>query len=297
MAATLLGGCGILGGREKAKTPTVGERVSVLGREASIEVDPALADIAVTLPPATVNADWAQPGGNAAKSAGNLALGAATGRAWTAEIGRGSESRARLASEPVVADGRIYTIDTIAEVRAFDANTGALVWRHGVGRPEDRRGGISWLNGESTGSFGILFGGGVSYDNGRIYATSGIGDVSALDAKTGAELWRVRPGGPLRGAPTIANDNVYVVSQDNQLFALNPADGTTRWTGSGTLETAGVFGAASRPQRRGPSSPASPRASLPPTATRMAACSGRTPCRGPASRPPFRPSPTSTPIR
>jgi outer membrane protein assembly factor BamB len=245
MAATLLGGCGILGGREKAKTPTVGERVSVLGREASIEVDPALADIAVTLPPATVNADWAQPGGNAAKSAGNLALGAATGRAWTAEIGRGSESRARLASEPVVADGRIYTIDTIAEVRAFDAKTGALVWRHGVGRPEDRRGGISWLNGESTGSFGILFGGGVSYDNGRIYATSGIGDVSALDAKTGAELWRVRPGGPLRGAPTIANDNVYVVSQDNQLFALNPADGTTRWTGSGTLETAGVFGAAS----------------------------------------------------
>jgi outer membrane protein assembly factor BamB len=217
----------------------------VLGREASIEVDPALADIAVTLPPATVNADWAQPGGNAAKSAGNLALGAATGRAWTAEIGRGSESRARLASEPVVADGRIYTIDTIAEVRAFDAKTGALVWRHGVGRPEDRRGGISWLNGESTGSFGILFGGGVSYDNGRIYATSGIGDVSALDAKTGAELWRVRPGGPLRGAPTIANDNVYVVSQDNQLFALNPADGTTRWTGSGTLETAGVFGAAS----------------------------------------------------
>ena len=52
----------------------------------------------------------------------------------------------------------------------------------------------------------------------------------------------MRPGGPLRGAPTIANDNVYVVSQDNQLFALNPADGTTRWNEAGTVELAGVFG-------------------------------------------------------
>jgi outer membrane protein assembly factor BamB len=193
---------------------------------------------------ATPNSEWAQPGGNAAKSMANLALGPATGRAWAAKIGRGSESRARLAAAPVVADGRIYTIDTAAEVRAFDANTGALVWSSAVGRPEDRRGGISWWNGESTGAYGILFGGGVSYDNGRIYATSGLGDVAAMDAKTGNQVWRVRPGGPLRGAPTVANDNVYVVSQDNQLYALNPADGVTRWTGSGTLESAGVFGAA-----------------------------------------------------
>ncbi len=243
-AATTLAGCGILGRNDKPKTPTVGERVSVLGREAGVEVDPALAEVAITLPPAEPNGEWAQPGGNAAKSLGNLALGPATARAWSAKIGRGSESRARLAAAPVVADGRVYTIDTTAEVRAFDAGTGALVWSSGVGRPEDRRGGISWFNGESTGSFGILFGGGVSYDGGRIYATSGLGDVAAMDAKTGAELWRVRPGGPLRGAPTIANDNVYVISQDNQLYALNPADGKTRWTGSGTLESAGVFGAA-----------------------------------------------------
>jgi outer membrane protein assembly factor BamB len=242
--AALVSGCGILGGRDKPKTPTVGERIAVLGGEAGVEVDPGLADIAITLPPATPNTDWSQPGGSASKSMGNLALGAGTGRAWSAKIGRGSESRARLASAPIVANGRVYTIDTQAEIRAFDANTGALVWSAAVGRPEDRRGGISWWNGESTGAHGILFGGGVSYDNGRIYATSGIGDVAAYDANTGAEIWRVRPGGPMRGAPTVANENVYVTSQDNQLYALNPADGKVRWTGSGTLETAGVFGAA-----------------------------------------------------
>ena len=49
-------------------------------------------------------------------------------------------------------------------------------------------------------------------------------------------------GGPLRGAPAIANGSAYVMTSDNQLFALSLADGTTQWTASGPLETAGVFG-------------------------------------------------------
>jgi outer membrane protein assembly factor BamB len=242
-AVSLLGGCGVFKS-SKPKTPTIGERIPVLSAESRIEVDPALADVAITLPPAEANADWTQPGGNASKSMGHLALGTSLGRAWTADIGDGSQSRARLASAPVVANGRIYTIDTQAVVRAFDARTGAQVWAHEVGDPKDRRGGISVWTGESTGAHGILFGGGVSFDNGRLYATSGLGDVEAIDAATGAQVWRVRPGGPLRGAPTIANENIYVITQDNQLFALNPADGKLRWNAAGTFETSGVFGAA-----------------------------------------------------
>lgn len=242
-AASLLSGCSVFKA-SKPKTPTIGERIPVLSAETRIEVDPALADVAIALPPVQANADWTQPGGNASKSMGHLALGTSLGRAWTADIGEGSQSRARLASAPVVANGRIYTIDTQAMVRAFDARTGAQVWAHEVGDPKDRRGGISLWTGESTGAHGILFGGGVSFDNGRLYATSGLGDVEAIDASTGAQLWRVRPAGPLRGAPTIANDNVYVITQDNQLFALNPADGKVRWNAAGTFETSGVFGAA-----------------------------------------------------
>jgi outer membrane protein assembly factor BamB len=243
-AVSLLGGCGVFGGDKKPKTPTVGKRIPVLAAEASIEIDPALASVPVVLPGAVTNDSWSQPGGNPAKAMGHLTLGKALGRAWVADIGEGSDSRGRLAAGPVVANGRVYTIDTQAVVRAFDANSGRQVWATQVGSKQDRRGGINWWTGESTGAHGILFGGGVSYDNGRIYATSGLGDAAAYDAATGNELWRVRPGGPLRGAPTIANDNVYVISQDNQLYALNPANGTTRWTGTGTVELAGVFGVA-----------------------------------------------------
>ena len=226
--AGLLGGCGILEGDGKPKTPTIGKRIPVLSAETSIATDPALADVAVTLPPAVANADWAQPGGNAAKSMSQVALGTSLSRAFAVSIGEGSGNKARLGAAPVVAEGKIFTVDSGATVSAFDAGTGATLWQ-------------TRITGEG-GNENALFGVGVSFDNGRVYATNGLGYAAALDAGTGAEIWKVRPGGPLRGAPTIANDNVYVVSQDNQLFALNPADGTTRWNEAGTVELAGVFG-------------------------------------------------------
>jgi len=229
-AISLLGGCGLLSGRQRPTTPTVGERVPVLGTESQVEVDPLLADVAVTVPGPIANSEWAQPGGNPAKSMVHVALGDAAARAWSVSIGAGNSTRTRLVAEPVVADGRVYTIDTASRVRAFNADTGALVWERQV-------------RGENSPSE-TLFGGGVSYDGGRIYVTNGSGDAAALDAATGNQLWLVKPGGPLRGAPTVAADTVYALSQDSQLYALNAQNGETRWTGSGSFELAAVFGSA-----------------------------------------------------
>ncbi|HWK36550.1 PQQ-binding-like beta-propeller repeat protein, partial [Sphingomonas sp.] len=126
--------------------------------------------------------------------------------------------------------GKLFLVDTAGTVRAFDANTGATLWNTAtVANKENAR---------------ARFGGGASAEGGRVFATNGLGEVVALDAATGAVQWRVKPGGPLRGAPTLANGHVYTLSQDNQLFALNQADGNVEWTQSGSLETQGVFGVA-----------------------------------------------------
>jgi outer membrane protein assembly factor BamB len=228
-AISLLGGCSVFN-KKKPVTPTIGQRIAVLSTESEVEVDPALASIPVSLPAAEANPEWSQPGGNAAKSMGNLALGGAPGQAWRVSIGQGSTKKGQLASAPVVADGKIFTMDSQAVIRAINPQNGATLWQ-------------AQLRGQGDGNQ-ILFGGGVSYSNGRLYATNGAGNAAALDARTGGLVWSVRPGGPLRGSPTIANDNVYVITQDNQLFALNSADGATRWTGSGAVEIAGVLGAA-----------------------------------------------------
>jgi outer membrane protein assembly factor BamB len=229
-AALAAGGCSIL--KHKApKTPVLGERISVLTTEGDVEVDPATAALPLTLPDPVANAAWSQSGGNASKSMGHLALGTALGRAWTVQAGRGSSLTARLAAEPIVAGGRVYVIDTLGTVRAFDAQSGARIWESQT--PNDK------------GNEASLYGGGLAYDNGRIYATNGLGYVAALDERSGGIVWQVRPGGPLRGAPTVANDSVYVMSQDNQIYSLKETDGSSNWSQAAALEIAGVFGSAS----------------------------------------------------
>ena len=228
-AASLVGGCNPFK-KDKPKTPVIGERISVLTGETDIEIDEATAAMPFSLPAAVANEEWAQSGGNASKSMGHVALGSSLGTAWSVSIGEGSNKSARLASPPVVGGGRVYTIDTVGTVRAFDPRNGGQVWSSSFGTD---------INRDSN------YGGGVAYDNGRVYATNGTGYVAALDAATGGAAWTVKPGGPLRGAPTVAGDAVYVMSQDNQLYSLKTADGTQNWSSAAALEIAGVFGSAS----------------------------------------------------
>lgn len=227
-AMVSLSGCGIFKGGTK-KTPTVGERVPILASEKSVEVDPSLSGVQVLLPAATVNDAWAQSGGSADKSNGQLALAATPARAWSAQIDGGS-NRARLGAAPVVAEGKLFVVDVDATVHAFAADSGAKVWSTNLATGDKNR--------------AARFGGGASYDDGRVFATDGLGDVVALNAADGKEIWRSKPGGPLRGAPTIANGQVYVLSQDNQIYALDQGDGKVVWTQSASLETQAVFGVA-----------------------------------------------------
>ena len=235
-ATAMVAGCNPFK-KDKKVTPTVGDRISVLVGENAIEVDLDTAAAPFALPAATANEEWAQSGGNSTKSMGHLELGQALGVAWTVQIGQGSDEKARLTSGPVVGGGRVYTIDTQGTVRAFDVRNGGEVWRSTFGdMGKDRA---------------VAYGGGVAFDNGRVYATNGLGYIAAMDAGTGALVWTVKPAGPLRGAPTVSGDSLYAMTQDNQIFSLKTADGTTNWSSAAALEIAGVFGAASPAVARG----------------------------------------------
>lgn len=224
-----LAGCGIFGG-DKPATPTVGNREPILSRiSIDVRADPSLASVAVVLPPAQANTEWSQAGGTASKSYGHLALGASPMRGWSVSIAGSSNTR-RLAAAPVVGGGSLFVVDTNGSVHAFDASNGGRRWTHTID-----------LGGDLESA---AFGGGVSYADGRVYATNGAGDVFALDAANGNEVWKVRPAGPLRGAPTIAFNQLFVMTQDNQIFALNLNDGSVVWNDTASPGESGVFGVA-----------------------------------------------------
>jgi outer membrane protein assembly factor BamB len=228
-----LTGCkgGLFGGGGEKTTPTVGNRMPILSRiESGAEVDPALAGITVVLPPVRANTEWAQVGGAAGKSYGHLALAENPTKVWTAKIA-GSTNRVRLASTPVVGSNKLFAVGTDGTIHAFDKNSGARLW--------------TFSDSEMTDDMmPSAFGGGASFEAGKLYATNGVGDVEALDAETGAVLWKVKPAGPLRGSPTIAFGQLFVMTQDNQIISLNVKDGALVWDESGSTTQSGVFGVA-----------------------------------------------------
>jgi outer membrane protein assembly factor BamB len=73
-------------------------------------------------------------------------------------------------------------------------------------------------------AFQVVVSGGAVY-----FGSSADGRVMAVDAKTGRERWSVLTGGPVRLAPTVWRDKVYVGSDDGCVYCLRGSDGGELW--------------------------------------------------------------------
>ena len=107
------------------------------------------------------------------------------------------------------------------------------------------------VNGKS-GSRGIgTVGSGLALDEDRLFASLGTGEVVALDAKNGSELWRVDLNSPVRSAPAVYGGRVFVITADNKLFALAQDDGRTLWQHYSFFENFSLLGKAAPAIDRG----------------------------------------------
>ncbi len=210
--------------------PLPGERIAILSTEQRTEADARIADLDVRLPAPVSNKDWPQQGGEPWHAMQHVELADVPALAWQADIGTGSDSDAPILSGPIVADGMAIAMDASATVSAYDIEDGTRLWRTAVALREERDG--SW-------------GGGTAYDDGTVYVATGFAQAVALDAKTGEERWRQSVSGPMRAAPTVADDRVFVVTHDNQLHALDADTGELLWSHTGIVESAGLLGGAS----------------------------------------------------
>ncbi len=234
--AGLLGACSTFGDAYDSIFPgpaeqiLPGQRIAILSLDRGLHPDPAVAEMQVQLPEPYVNRTWSHFGGNSEHAMYHLALGDSPRRVWTADIGEGSSDDRRLLAQPLVVEGVVYTMDSLATVSAYDAARGKLLWRSDL-EPEDEDDGY--------------FGGGIAYEAGRIYVSTGFARVFSLEAETGAVVWQQSVPAPIRAAPAAANGRVFVVTLDNQTIALSSENGERLWSHSGLQETTGLVGGAS----------------------------------------------------
>ena len=181
----------------------------------------------ISLPAVQGNANWPQRHTTPATRVSNAALSPAPQLAWSAPIGEGDSRKFRITADPVVADGRVFTLDAVATVTAVSTG-GQVLWSHDLVPPRDSDGDAS--------------GGGLATGGGRLYVSSAFGMLTALDPATGNELWTQRLNATGSGTPTYHNGVVYVTSGDNLAWAVEADTGRIRWQLSAAPDINNIVG-------------------------------------------------------
>jgi outer membrane protein assembly factor BamB len=148
-------------------------------------------------------------------------------------------------SAPAVAEGLVFAAaDSIKLLRAFDADTGAPLWRYpategavltnqsGIFSVDAATGQQRWFAGTNGWVLGTP-----SVAEGVVYVASMKATVSAIEIATGSTLWAVQVGDSLpssgigfvlSSSPAVVDGTIYVGRNDG-LYALDAATGAERW--------------------------------------------------------------------
>ena len=219
-ASLALGACG------KKEQILPGERLNLRG-----EVEKVIekAEVTQLAAPAQQNyAEWTHKNGSTAHRVAHPALATALSRAWSVNIGSGNSKKARITSDPIVVAGRVFTLDSNAQIRAF-STAGTPVWSRDLTPPWDKGGAAS--------------GGGIAYGNGLIVATTGFGEVIAMDPASGAIRWRHRMEASISTAPLVIDGLIIAVNLNNKAIALDVANGRIQWEIRSGGSSTGLSGA------------------------------------------------------
>jgi outer membrane protein assembly factor BamB len=220
-----------MGGKKKSEPPLPGERITVLAVDSALQPDNTLKDVPLKLPPPAPVAEWPQHTGMVTAATANLAISGNLESSESATAGDGEAFSHTLVTRPVVGGGMVFAMDGVGNISAHDAGDIRSVRWQSKGLSEEKE--------------PELMGGGLAYDQGRLYGVSGRGIVAAFDAATGQELWRNSVRIPFRSAPKVAGGKLFAVTIDSQTYAFDAASGQIAWTHRGIGEVTELMNAVS----------------------------------------------------
>lgn len=210
---------------------SAGPRVNVLAADQRLTPSEALAAATFQIPASVAVAEWPYPGHGPDQLPPHADAASEMRIAWRRSVGTGTGRGTRVTATPVSSGGRIFVMDGMARVSAWDAGTGARVWSVDLRQSDNRD--------------GEAFGGGLAIADGRLYVTSGFRFVAALNPADGSTVWRQNTDAPVHGAPTPSAGRVFFVDLNNNLHAVDASTGAEAWNYQALIESARIAAASS----------------------------------------------------
>ncbi len=219
-----------MGGKTEEKPRLEGERKVALVETGKLKADAALKNSTPVLPAVVPNADWSEHSGKFTAVSGNLA-GGKFDKENSAKAGDGNDFPHSLLPRPVVAGGMVFVMDAAGVISAHDAvDISNVRWKSEAVADEDDD---------------EVMGGGLAVEGNVLYATTGQGQVAAINIADGKKIWQKNIATPLRSSPRVSGDKVIVVAIDSHSYALSAKTGDILWDHRGIDETAAVMNSVS----------------------------------------------------
>ena len=172
-------------------------------------------------PTAKRNLNWPQGHASPNTRSSNSLLSPSPKLVWSKVIGTGDAKRVRLTADPIIYQGRIFTLDSQMLLSATTTN-GIQSW-------------VKELTPEIE-HVGQADGGGLAAGDGKLFVSTGYGTLWAIDAATGEALWQQSLLGTGNSQPAYIDGIIYLVSSDATSWAIEADSGRIRWQVDGLTD-------------------------------------------------------------
>lgn len=146
---------------------------------------------------------------------------------WSSGVGDGQGIGLTQLTPAIDAD-KIYTVDHEGIVTALNRQNGKKLWSKNITKElTGWSGKVVHLFKDQDLNHGIT--GGIGYADGLLYVGNYAGEVIALSANNGKEVWRKQVKGEISSIPQSNGQVVAVQTMNGKLFVLDAKSGTDMW--------------------------------------------------------------------
>ena len=213
-------------GFEEKKIKLKGKRVSILKSLSDTEIKKKNTSN-IELEDLVVLENWKQSYNSPSHLSKNHSSISSLSKIKKVTKGAGEKSDSKILSQPVSIEDNIYFLDAKSNVTSYNLLNRRVNWKKNIAVKNDNNHNI---------------GGGLAIQQNRLIINSPYGEIIALNIKDGRKLWTKNIDFPLRSAPTLLDNKILSLSNNNNLLVLNIEDGDLLWEHRGLFNNTTLMG-------------------------------------------------------